>query len=74
MRPSRPRPLRRARQGNRLGAGLPGLGARQDWKDLRGVRGEVVRLYAPDVTLQRPTRLVHPATPSTWRPNKTMCL
>ena len=40
-----------------------GLGARQDWKDLRGVRGEVVRLYAPDVTLQRPTRLVHPRYP-----------
>ena len=24
------------------------------------VRGEVVRLHAPDVTLQRPTRLIHP--------------
>ncbi|MBS0392517.1 MAG: glycine oxidase ThiO [Proteobacteria bacterium] len=37
-----------------------GLGARADWQGLRGVRGEVVRLHAPDVTLQRPTRLVHP--------------
>ena len=27
------------------------------------MRGEVVRLYAPDVTLQRPTRLVHPRYP-----------
>jgi glycine oxidase len=40
-----------------------GLGARQSWKSLRGVRGEVVRLHAPDVTLQRPTRLVHPRYP-----------
>lgn len=40
-----------------------GLGARRDWKTLRGVRGEVVRLHAPDVTLQRPTRLVHPRYP-----------
>ncbi|WP_416402091.1 glycine oxidase ThiO [Alicycliphilus denitrificans] len=37
-----------------------GLGAREQWQGLRGVRGEVVRLHAPDVTLQRPTRLVHP--------------
>ena len=27
---------------------------------LRGVRGEVIRLHAPQVTLARPTRLVHP--------------
>ena len=27
------------------------------------VRGEVVRIHAPDVTLQRPTRLVHPRYP-----------
>ncbi|TSE36395.1 FAD-dependent oxidoreductase [Tepidimonas charontis] len=48
-----------------------GLGARADWPadtnpgagPLRGVRGEVVRLYAPDVTLQRPTRLLHPRYP-----------
>lgn len=37
-----------------------GLGARAQWQALRGVRGEVVRLHAPDVTLRRPTRLVHP--------------
>ncbi|MFN4104345.1 MAG: FAD-dependent oxidoreductase, partial [Tepidimonas sp.] len=30
---------------------------------LRGVRGEVARLHAPDVTLQRPTRLLHPRYP-----------
>lgn len=40
-----------------------GLGARMDWTHLRGVRGEVVRLHAPGVTLQRPTRLVHPRYP-----------
>lgn len=40
-----------------------GLGARTQWPQLRGLRGEVVRLHAPDVTLQRPTRLVHPRYP-----------
>ncbi len=48
----------------RLGAGLPGPGRPPaTGSDLRGVRGEVVRLYAPEVTLQRPTRLVHPRYP-----------
>lgn len=37
-----------------------GLGARAQWRELRGVRGEVVRIHAPEVTLARPTRLVHP--------------
>ena len=40
-----------------------GLGARSEWKALRGIRGEVVRVHAPEVTLQRPTRLVHPRYP-----------
>ncbi|MDD2547542.1 MAG: FAD-dependent oxidoreductase [Burkholderiaceae bacterium] len=40
-----------------------GLGARTDWAALRGVRGEVLRVHAPEVTLQRPTRLVHPRYP-----------
>ena len=40
-----------------------GLGARADWQALRGVRGEVVRVHAPEVSLQRPTRLVHPRYP-----------
>ena len=40
-----------------------GLGAQPQWPALRGVRGEVVRIHAPDVTLQRPTRLVHPRYP-----------
>jgi glycine oxidase len=40
-----------------------GLGARPQWNALRGVRGEVVRVHAPDVHLTRPTRLVHPRYP-----------
>jgi glycine oxidase len=37
-----------------------GTGAHEAWPQVRGVRGEVVRLHAPDVALARPTRLVHP--------------
>ncbi len=44
-----------------------GLGSQGEWcapeQTLRGVRGEVVRIQAPDVTLQRPTRLLHPRYP-----------
>ncbi len=40
-----------------------GLGARDQWPALRGVRGEVVRLHAPEVNLSRPTRLLHPRYP-----------
>jgi len=40
-----------------------GLGARQQWSGLRGVRGEVLRLHAPEVALSRPTRLLHPRYP-----------
>ncbi|QWE25630.1 FAD-dependent oxidoreductase [Polynucleobacter sp. AP-Elch-400A-B2] len=47
-----------------------GLGAKTSWgeagrasKDLRGVRGEVIRLHAPEVKLRRPTRLIHPRYP-----------
>lgn len=40
-----------------------GLGAKGYWSALRGVRGEVLRIHAPDVTLRRPTRLVHPRYP-----------
>ena len=40
-----------------------GLGAQAQWPDLRGVRGEVLRIHAPEVTLQRPVRLVHPRYP-----------
>jgi glycine oxidase len=40
-----------------------GLGGRTDWPHLRGVRGEVIRVYAPEVTLSRPVRLIHPRYP-----------
>ena len=40
-----------------------GLGAKAQWPGLRGVRGEVVRVHAPEVTLLRPVRLVHPRYP-----------
>ncbi|MGA0572819.1 FAD-dependent oxidoreductase [Variovorax sp. VNK109] len=46
-----------------------GLGARNAWPHarggtaLRGVRGEVARVHAPEVTLSRPTRLMHPRYP-----------
>ena len=44
-----------------------GLGSQGEWRapgqTLRGVRGEVARIQAPDVTLQRPTRLLHPRYP-----------
>ena len=40
-----------------------GLGARPDWQALRAVRGEVIRLHAPEVQLSRPIRLIHPRYP-----------
>ncbi|WP_405630678.1 FAD-dependent oxidoreductase [Pseudoalteromonas sp. Ld20] len=40
-----------------------GLGAKSVSCKLRGVRGEVARLYAPEVKLTRPIRLMHPRYP-----------
>ena len=37
-----------------------GMGGSQGFDDLRGVRGEILWLHAPEVTLTRPVRLVHP--------------
>lgn len=37
-----------------------GVGAADAWSDLRGVRGEVIRVHAPEVSLQRAVRLMHP--------------
>jgi glycine oxidase len=37
-----------------------GLGAQEDMDDLRGVRGEVFWLDAPEVNITRPTRMLHP--------------
>ncbi|MDQ1900542.1 FAD-dependent oxidoreductase [Paracoccus sp. WLY502] len=40
-----------------------GLAARDALPDLRGVRGEMVVIRCPDVTLSRPVRLLHPRIP-----------
>ncbi len=40
-----------------------GMDARDDLGDLRGVRGERIVVRAPDVTLARPVRLLHPRQP-----------
>jgi glycine oxidase len=37
-----------------------GIAARDTLEDLRGVRGEMVMLRAPDIHLTRPVRLLHP--------------
>lgn len=64
MRP--PRPASPIRLGNRL----PGYGAKTAWNQspehtstLRGIRGEVARVYTPEITLNRPVRLLHPRYP-----------
>lgn len=40
-----------------------GIGAAADLSDLRAVRGEIIRVHAPDVRLNRPVRLLHPRWP-----------
>ena len=40
-----------------------GCGARQSLPGLRAVRGEIIRLRAPEVQLNHPLRLVHPRYP-----------
>ncbi len=40
-----------------------GLGAKKDLPELRGVRGEIIRLLATEVNLSRPIRLMHPRYP-----------
>ncbi|KWT89379.1 MULTISPECIES: FAD-dependent oxidoreductase [unclassified Variovorax] len=52
----------RPREGERV-IDCRGLGAQPQWSALRGVRGEVIRVHAPEVALTRPTRLVHPRYP-----------
>ncbi len=37
-----------------------GLGAKPDWPEVRGVRGEILWVQAQDVQLSRPVRLMHP--------------
>jgi len=40
-----------------------GLGAKTVNSNLRGVRGEVIRVHAPEVDISRPVRLMHPRYP-----------
>jgi glycine oxidase len=40
-----------------------GMGANGDWRNLRGVRGEIVRLQAPEIELNHMLRLLHPRYP-----------
>lgn len=40
-----------------------GLAAKDTLPDLRGVKGEMVILHAPDIVLSRPVRLLHPRYP-----------
>ena len=40
-----------------------GMGAKGDWPKLRGVRGEIVRLHAPELELHHMLRLLHPRYP-----------
>ena len=37
-----------------------GLGAKSNFSTLRGIRGEIIWLHAPAVTIRRPVRLLHP--------------
>jgi glycine oxidase len=37
-----------------------GMGARRNWPQLRGVRGEIIRLHAPELPLGHMLRLLHP--------------
>ncbi|MHA6863661.1 FAD-dependent oxidoreductase [Ralstonia pseudosolanacearum] len=58
-----PQALAAAGLGARLVLDCRGLGAQPQWPQLRGLRGEVARIHAPDVTLTRPVRMLHPRYP-----------
>ncbi len=40
-----------------------GMGAQRNWPQLRGVRGEIIRLHAPHIELRCMLRLLHPRYP-----------
>ncbi|TAK73258.1 MAG: FAD-dependent oxidoreductase [Gammaproteobacteria bacterium] len=40
-----------------------GLGAKSIFSDLHGIRGELIWLHAPDVSIKHPIRLIHPRYP-----------
>lgn len=39
-----------------------GLGGREELGELRGVRGELMEVHAPEIALRRPVRFLHPRT------------
>ena len=47
-----------------------GNGAKADLKNFRSVRGEVARVYAPEVNISRAVRLIHPRYPLYIAPRK----
>jgi len=59
----RPEALAANGLGARLVLDCRGLGAKPQWPRLRGLRGEVARIHAPDVSLTRPVRMLHPRYP-----------
>lgn len=40
-----------------------GIGIGPDWSGVRGVRGEILQVHAPEVNISRPIRLMHPRHP-----------
>jgi glycine oxidase len=48
---------------NRQVIDCTGLAARKDLPDLRGVKGEMLVLQTPEISLSRPVRLLHPRIP-----------
>lgn len=50
-----------------------GLAAREQFPDLRGVKGEMVVVETPDVQLARPVRLIHPRWPLYIIPRDDNC-
>lgn len=58
-----PDPVWRAAPAGHVVIDCRGLAARGELEDLRGVRGEMAVVRAPEVTLTRPVRLLHPRFP-----------
>ncbi|MBU1667144.1 FAD-dependent oxidoreductase [bacterium] len=50
-----------------------GLGAKEYFTDLRGVRGELIWIESNDITITRPTRLLHPRYKLYIVPRKNGC-
>ena len=72
MRPRRPAsPIRLADRLPRLRRKTVWNQAPEHTSTLRGIRGEVARVYTPEITLNRPVRLLHPRYPLYIAPKET---